>query len=806
MKKCIKYFEHCRYCIKTVNLLAVFTVFSFFAKSQTDNYLQGFKTNLKNLSFHSGNWTFADDGLHSNLTAQGDGFAFSATVGTNFVYETDVEFKNRNESAAALVFGCNGDTERKNMYVANINAGSGVARLFRFQYNSRETEALDLVDAKTIPLAGDNRYHLSVTVIGQHIVYTVNGVVAANTADHTVAGIHGQNDAFSANRLGLLTWNADCVYQNLYVAEIDEHTSPQLNALSLTAVNGTIEHNILYNPNQYTYIAHADGKTSQAKVVFAKPDGAVAELKKGDIICNDNIIPLNEGINHTTLTCTNKNAKVIYQLIIVRRRNDRYYSEPYRGQYHFSVKEGWANDPNGMVYYNGEYHLFHQFYYGINWGPMHWGHSTSRDLIRWNELPVAFYPDEYGTMFSGSAVVDENNTSGLFIDADGKRSETGGLVAIITAHGNGERVVAAYSKDGRNWQKYRNVLIDWTEDPLYHRDFRDPKVFRFQNKWFMVIAGGPLRIYSSDNLLDWQIESTYKDLHTECPDFYPLPVVNGKPDERKWLLSRGGRYYKIGDFRPVDGKWHFIPDAQYVGGGTENDGIMNFGRDAYAEQTYYAGSFDLPQRIIEINWMNFQAPKLGIENGNNLFNGSFTLQNELSLMRNADGKYLLQQTPIEEYRQLRDTKKRIQLKNRTLNNETSKLNFSGDSYEITAEFTLHDATEAGFNLRVGNGYHTRVGYNAAKNCYFIDRRKTGAAPDYYLERYEQTALLPAVDGKIKLRIFVDRNSVELYADDYTVTGAAFIYPPSGCNGVEIYSSGGDAAVSAEIYPMKSIWK
>jgi len=111
------------------------------------------------------------------------------------------------------------------------------------------------------------------------------------------------------------------------------------------------------------------------------------------------------------------------------------YDEFDRPQYHWSVKQWWCNDPNGMVYFNGEWHLFHQYNPGsIDWGPMHWGHSVSTDLIHWTELPIALYPDERGTMFSGSAVVDENNTSGLFKNPDGTPSKTGGMVLIITAH------------------------------------------------------------------------------------------------------------------------------------------------------------------------------------------------------------------------------------------------------------------------------------------------------------------------------------------------------------------------------------
>ena len=132
--------------------------------------------------------------------------------------------------------------------------------------------------------------------------------------------------------------------------------------------------------------------------------------------------------------------------------------------------------------------------------------------------------------------------------------------------------------------KIDKIAADWSTDPLQNRDFRDPKVFRWEGKWFMVLAGGPLRIYSSDNLLDWSVESTYPDLHTECPDLYPIMAEGNTV---KWVLSRGGRYYKVGDLKQVDGHWKFVADADYQ----ESDGIMNFGKDSYAAMTYYVQDF-----------------------------------------------------------------------------------------------------------------------------------------------------------------------------------------------------------------------
>ncbi|MDP4278118.1 MAG: hypothetical protein Q8914_10875, partial [Bacteroidota bacterium] len=492
-----------------------------YSGTKIDNESGDLKTNLNELYYSNGSWSVGKNGLTSIVS--GDSFVFSNIEAKDFTYVADVTFNERKDCAASLLLRGNKDTSNKNMYIANINPKTGLTRLFKFENNA----AFDLVSPKTVTLTDDNKYHLEVTAIGKHIVFKVNGEVVANTADYTSSSIYGQNDAILEGYAGFLSWEANATYQNAILTPITNTNNPQFNKLSISSVDGTVEHNIQYDPNQYVYIAYVSNSTTAINLDVEKSTASTEVIitnTDNQVLSKD--LPVNEGINTYTLTAKNADATILYRIVVIRRKDpESYYNEEYRDQYHFSVKEGWANDPNGLVYYNGEYHLFHQFYTALNWGPMHWAHSVSKDLIHWEELPIAFYPDEYGAMYSGSAVVDETNTSGLFTEEDGSTSLTGGMVSIITADGNGERVIIAYSKDGRNWKKKEGVVKDWTEDPLNNSAFRDPKVFRYQNKWFMVIAGGPLRIYSSDNLIDWTVESTYPGLETECPDLYRLPVM-----------------------------------------------------------------------------------------------------------------------------------------------------------------------------------------------------------------------------------------------------------------------------------------
>jgi fructan beta-fructosidase len=482
------------------------------------------------------------------------------------------------------------------------------------------------------------------------------------------------------------------------------------------------------------------------------------------------------------------------------------YLENYREQYHYSPAKAWANDPNGMVYFNGEYHLFYQYNPDASvWGPMHWGHAVSTDLIHWTELPIALAPDDGGTIYSGSAVIDKENTTGFFDGIAG-----GGLVAIYTQDymDNGaerQKQSIAYSKDnGRTWIKYEgNPVIAAESDPLNNSAFRDPKVFYNEEagKWFMVVAGGPLRFFSSDNLKDWHPEGMQNEIQTECPDIYKLEV--GNTGTYKWVLSEGGRYYRVGDFKEVYGVWKFVDDnnAHFP---------MNFGKDSYAAQTYYGtdenGTPD--GRRIMINWMNNWDYCNNVAPITKTFNGSFDLQTELKLV-NADAGIRLIQQPIDEYKTLR--KSPTTFDNVTISPDQPNImsNLSSSQYEIVAEFTPDaNTTEVGFKLRVGKSadQETDVKYNLTTGEIILDRSKSGKSPsaDKFLQAYSQK-MGKTADGKIQLHIFVDAASVEVYGNNGEVTGSGQIFPNRSSEGIEVYSVGGNSTATIQYYPLSSIW-
>ncbi len=775
--------------------------------TQTSKKLENYKNNIGELTyFGDGEWNVTDEGLLSDAIGKGDCFAFSKTHGTNFVYSTDVCFKE-NQGAAALLFRSNAKADDKESYAVNIDASNHKCKFFRWQRN----DALQLIDEKEVKANEDGRYTLKVVAIDSWILYYVNDELVASSGDYTLQpGDLGQDTVIPEGVFGLLNWNSKVVFQNTYYKELNDSFSPLLDDIKVTSDKGTVEKEARFVPTEPMMLQYVKNDASEVNIEVEKRDkNAAVEISDADgkIYEDGEGIPVKEGKNYITVKTTvsdkdGNEASAVYKVNVHRFKQDvEYYNEVYRDQYHYSVKEGWANDPNGLVYYNGKYHLFYQFYDDIKWGPMHWAHATSKDLLHWEEEPIAFYPDANGAMFSGCIVADSNNSSGLF------KSDKGGLVALITADGNGQRIKVAYSEDeGKTWNKLDKVAADWTNDPLNNRDFRDPKVFRWEGKWFMVVAGGPLRIYSSENLLKWKCESAYGDLHTECPDLYPIKANDGK---LKWVLSRGGRLYKVGSFKETNGKWAFIPDEEYK----NKDGIMNFGRDSYAAMTYYVQDFgteenpEIPE-ITEINWMNTWedycnsvAEKTGQD-----FNGTFNLNLNLGLKKDGSS-YLLTQTPIMAYEKLRKTSEAIKIKDAKVTADNNVLkDFSGDTYEICAKFLPDKNTKkVGFKLRKGAGEETVVAYDVDSKKLYIDRSESGIAISNKFKEVSSQDMKVNADGSIELHIYVDKASVEVFSGDNTVCGAAQIFANPLSLGAEAFAEGGSAKADIDIYPMESIW-
>ncbi|KQX48479.1 glycoside hydrolase family 32 protein [Paenibacillus sp. Root444D2] len=480
----------------------------------------------------------------------------------------------------------------------------------------------------------------------------------------------------------------------------------------------------------------------------------------------------------------------------------------FRPQLHFTPKDQWMNDPNGMVFYEGEYHLFYQYHpESTVWGPMHWGHAVSQDLVHWEHLPIALAPDEHGAIFSGSVVVDKHDTSGFF-------GGMSGLVAIFTHHDTKpgtdltrQRQSLAYSADrGRTWTKYVNnpVLI---EEAL--PDFRDPKVFWFnpQQSWVMVIAAGDvIRFYKSPNLIDWTHSGEFgvgqgsHDGVWECPDLFELPV-DGDTINKRWVLI-----VSIGeDANFVEGS-----RTQYFIGSFNGDTFvpeespapllwLDHGRDNYAGVTWS----DVPEqqgRRLFIGWMNNWKYANVIPTSN--WRGAMTLPRELTLKAELEGVRLLQKPICELQAQRRSEQSWAAFE---LNNSELTITH-GDLLEIIAEFEFDDELEFGLKLRASESEETIVGYSTHEQQLFIDRSRSGAIDFHSDFACKHSALLKAETGNVKLHIFVDRSSVEAFANDGKLAMTDQIFPLSSSTGIKLYAKDGSVKVkSLRIYMLNSIF-
>jgi fructan beta-fructosidase len=500
------------------------------------------------------------------------------------------------------------------------------------------------------------------------------------------------------------------------------------------------------------------------------------------------------------------------------------YDQPWRPQYHFTPPKNFMNDPNGMVFYKGEYHLFYQYNpQGQVWGHMSWGHAVSTDMVHWQNLPLAIPEDPNYMIYSGSAVVDRNNSSGLCKNPDPRDHSC--LIAIYAAnYKDREKQHIAYSNDrGRTWTNYvGNPVID-----VDAQDFRDPKVFWYapQKKWVLVAVLADHRkalFFSSTDLKNWTKMSEFGPAgddagQWECPDLLELPVEATK--DTRWLLiinrnpgapaGGTGVRYLIGDF---DG-------AQFVEKESTGKKLWaDYGKDFYATNSFN----DMPQgdnRKIWIGWTsNWLYAK---DEPTVMWRGAQSLPRTLSLRwiedsRNVKegsagasgsiaGKQLLMvQTPVSELQSLRE--KPFQLSGMSIVDANSKLaEVKGETYEIEAEIESGAASEIGFRLRKGDGVETLVGVVPATNTMFVDRTKSGDV--YFNENFPGRYSTTLHDTRrVKLHIFVDRSSVEVFANDGEKVMTDRIYPPEHCDGIEIYSTGGvGKVVSLTIWQVQSIW-
>lgn len=461
------------------------------------------------------------------------------------------------------------------------------------------------------------------------------------------------------------------------------------------------------------------------------------------------------------------------------------YQEKFRPQFHFTPKESWMNDPNGLVYNDGVYHLFYQYYPNATvWGPMHWGHATSEDMLHWEHKPIALYPDEKGFIFSGSAVVDKENTSGFGEDAKIP------LVAIYTYFRldiekkggiNTQTQGIAYSLDnGDTWTKYEgNPIID----NKVLKDFRDPKVFwhKESESWIMtLVAGDHVKFYRSLNLKEWDNIGDFgknQGSHGgvwECPDLFKLKVEG--TDDEKWVLiisigsgapnGGSGSQYFVGDF---DGTTFTSNQKKFK--------WLDWGTDNYAGVTY--NNTPNGDRVF-IGWMsNWQY---ALSTPTEKWRSAMTLPRKLSLKKYGDS-YLLHNYPLESINEILEESDKSAIELTAVSNTTlsfDNLNQNQISFKTSSrdfEFTLSNKI----------GEQLSVKFDAVSKLVMIDRTKSGVK-DFHPEFGNKLHYMPInelPDSDYEVRILMDKSSMELFINNGQYVMTEQLFPTENYTEIQI---------------------
>jgi fructan beta-fructosidase len=479
------------------------------------------------------------------------------------------------------------------------------------------------------------------------------------------------------------------------------------------------------------------------------------------------------------------------------------YNEPHRPGFHFSPKAHWMNDPNGLVFFDNTYHLFFQYYPDSSvWGPMHWGHAVSTDLIHWQEKPIALFPDSLGYIFSGCIVVDSFNTSGL-----GKNNRIP-LIAVFTQHNEKMR------KQGRNDYQYQSIAYSldhgdtWTKydgNPVLENpgiaDFRDPNIIWYApgNKWIMSLATKDrVTFYSSPDLKAWNKETEFGNnigAHGgvwECPDLFSMDD-NGK---KVWVLSvsinpggpNGGSatQYFTGDF---DGN-KFVTTQKEIK-------WIDWGTDNYAGVSFH----NTGDRRISLGWMsNWDYAQVV---PTTIWRSAMTIPREVALAK-KDSDYFLRLQPVKEIALIQDKKELVEKENVSGEIDlTSKIEKWDSRFMFTIQ--LDKATDIKIRLSNSKGEELIIGFNDSTHTYYIDRTKSGNISFDADFPKIMTAPRIGTDPGMELTLIIDRASAELFADKGLTNMTAIFFPEQVFNKLVI-SAPKEVIIKRVICsPLGNIW-
>ncbi len=742
-----------------------------------------------------------------------DGFVLDALNGNNMVifdafatameFTADLEFIDGN-TAAGLLFDVGAKSDVKDDWSAlHIQPSRNeTARVF-CESNWNQTGGLNATDLKLADGSTATKMRLKISINSRNeLAVYVNDM---NSPLYTTV-----LRKYDGGYVGLCTYDTEAKFTNVALKTLD---FPRLDTLSI--VGGALDET--FDPDIYEYTATVSPSTRAVKIKAASANGKITVDGKALVSGESESIPLFAGDTAVAITVSGADRQMAatYTVTIHKPYDiDNPYAETFRPQFHYTSRQFWVNDPNGMVYNaaTGEYHLYYQYNpASLNQnGDSHWGHAVSTDLVTWTELPIALYPDDIGRMASGSGVIDRYNTSGLFDESTPPESR---MVAIFSyfkdgpnpGEGGGQQQAIAYSVDnGLTWRKYAGNSVIPNIGNVYSSDFRDPKVLWMEEtqEWLMVVAGGRARLFTSPDLIHWTHNNDLffadgSELYSECPELFPL-AVDGT-DEVKWVYSGCGVFYVVGDLVREDGKYNFVAETEEL---DMYRGFFDGGQGGYmyATQTFS----NMPDgRTVAITWMpDDHAASLREKGYDKIWEGSMSLPMEYGLTL-VDGQPRLTSYPVKEINSLRgDVIYTASNRQVTPNSANILADKHGTMMDIEGVFTLGaGVTEFGFKLRQNSDKTSAIvaKYDAREQKLKVDPLTAEVLPDDV--RYME--MQPLENGQVKLRILVDTSIIDVIGNDGLSSTHSYFYTGDG-TGMEFYTVGGDVTVdSLTVWEMNS---
>lgn len=748
-----------------------------------------------------GEWSYDGDVLTGTHLEAADRFYMSDIAvpsGYDFIFSADLTITGE---AAGIVFGIPTQSDPgRAWYCMNVDYSRGNTRVFSVGTGSIGTGNENLTVSLTTAQQAERTHNLRVECFGGTVSSYLDGVYVGSAYDATLTS--------GTRYLGFMTWNSSTVFRNASY-KVLEHKGAAISEIALDGI--TLD----YSQSVGSYEVTADPTQASTTVSVTATDDVYINGVKTDSIN----IELSKKRNFVFIEIKQGEATVTAVPIIIKKEILSNYDEDYRSYFHFSPNSGWLNDPNGFVYdsANDVYHIFWQRSEKYtDDGQRSWGHAISKDLVHFEQKQDAIFPDDYGQMWSGSAVIDYNNTSGLFDDSVPSGSRMVLLYSPTYTEGKQtsvgtrriEQQSIAYTLDGgETWIKYNDGAPVISNMDYEYGEMRDAKGLWVDDPshvnggyWMMITAGYTnLKIFTSDNLIDWKFNSTIKTasgmkITGECVDIFRLPV-DDDPDNTKWVLTVGGREYLLGQLVDVCGNVVFRAETEVIELLTTYEYRIAAG-NSYAAIGFYN---EKKGRWIVGAWM---CDYTGTLYEDKEWNGYIGLLSEMSL-KTVNGKVEVCYSPIEELDTLHDETLVDITKTSVAYGEDVFENVNAREFDMNLELKLDYATKINLRFASSDDEYILLTYNKATEELTVDVSRL----NYVVNGHSVLKMhVPLDNGVLKLRIFLDRANLEIYADQGEEFLQILVFPEIASDGISLTANGLFTAEKITLYTMKNMWR